>query len=93
VEPDLGFSFTLEAIDNVLDKVLGSLSKMVLFSSLGNLFGIEKEDIPMRFMDFRVALEKTFGDTTAGLLENMIFRELYFRLKKRSMCNTLEVEK
>jgi len=89
-EPDLGFNVTLEAVDDVLEKVLGSLSKGVLFSSLRNLFGLEREDIPKRFMDFRVALEKTFGDMTAGLLENMIFRELYLKLKKQSICATLE---
>ncbi len=91
-EPDLGFSIIVEAIDDILEKVLGELSKIVLLSSLRNLFGLEKEEIPKRFMDFRVALEKTFGATTAGLLENMIFRELYLRLKKRSIYTALEVE-
>jgi hypothetical protein len=91
-EPDLGFNVILEAVDDVLEKVLGTLSKWVLFSSLRNLFGLEREDIPKRIMDFSVALEKTFGDTTAGLLENMIFRELYLRLKERSICTVLEAE-
>jgi len=79
-EPDLGFNVTLEAVDDVLEKVLGNLSKGVLFSNLRNFFGLSREDIPKMFIDFRSALEKTFGDMTAGLLENMIFRELYLKL-------------
>jgi len=91
-EPYVGFNVTLEAVDDVLEKALGGLSKGVLFSNLRDLFRLEREDIPKRFMDFRLALEKTFGNTTAGLLENMIFRELYLKLKKQSICATLEVE-
>jgi len=90
-EQEIGFNATLESVDDVLEKALGGLSKEVLFSNLRNLFGLEKEEIPKRFMDFRVALEKTFSDMTARLLENMIFRELYLKLKTgESMSATLE---
>jgi len=80
-EPEIGFNATLEAVERGLERALGSLSKEMIFATIKNHFGLEKEDIPKRFMDFHEALEKTFSIMTAGLLESMVFRDLYSKLK------------
>lgn len=69
----------IEAIDEALSS-LGEDVKKSIYFHLGDLFKIERQEIPVRLNDFSSALEKIFG-LGARHLEIMFMKRLHEKVK------------
>lgn len=68
----------LGAVDEALSS-LGDSSKQAIYFHLEKIFGINKQDIPYKIVEFANAIEKIFG-LGAKFLEIQIMKRLYERL-------------
>jgi len=75
-EPNIGGEVVFKSVDEGLKKALGSVAKEMIICNLKNRYGLEKEDIPGKFMILHEALRDLFGIGVEPL-ESMIFKELY----------------
>jgi len=68
-----------QAVDDILS-ALGEAPKQAIYRHLEKVYGIGKEDIPVRVGSFVEAIEKTFGPV-AKLLEIKIIEKLHSQYK------------
>ena len=69
-----------EAIDEALS-LLGEAAKQAVYCHLNRKYGLTQQEIPYRIEEFSEALESLFG-TAAQLLQTLIMKELYKKIKK-----------
>jgi len=83
-----------EAVDEGLSS-LGESAKQAIYYYLEKGFSINRQQIPYKFEDFAIAIEKFFG-AGANFLELLILKQLYekvgagFNLKASESVNFLE---
>lgn len=70
----------LEALDEVLESILGESGKEVVYYHLQNSYGIRREDVPEKPEVFAECLNRIFG-FGAKIIEDAIIKSLCSRLK------------
>lgn len=69
----------LEALDDVLDDLLGKRVRITFYDHLERNYYIGREDIPRRLGDFLLILERTFGKS-GKTIERTLARRLCMKL-------------
>ena len=69
-----------ESVDDALS-VLGEEAKQAIYSHLRKKYGLTQHEIPYRIDEFSEAIEILFG-TAAKIIQTLIMKELYQRIKK-----------
>jgi len=86
-DPEIGGEIFFKSVDQGLEKALGTVAKEMIFYNLKKRYGLEKGDIPEKFMALHEALEDLFGIGVEPL-ESMIFKELYSNFISRICVKT-----
>jgi len=69
----------LQAIDQVLYRVLGKTGSDAVYSYLERNYGLRKEELPKRLETFALGIEAAFG-SSALIIEKLVIRNLQSRL-------------